>query len=139
LPDAAEARDKETDVRRAQQGELSDAKKKIEEPPLDTRSQNEAKSLPKVAKESADEQPGENDSGVNVEDVHNDEPDHCSDAVQRRTNLETPAVDVSSENGDACSRRASPLPGHDGSTSSPSRHPNARKQNGDVDRLFVSR
>ena len=104
---------------------------------VDGRSRNGARSRRKdgqeVTETPAGQQPGENDSGVNVEDTHDDEPDQPNDTVQQRTS-EIPTVDVTPEDGDGSSRRPD-----DGVTSSPTRHLNARKQNGDADGLTVAR
>jgi len=138
---ATESGDKGRDVS-PHRGNLTSPEKMetFEKSPADTRSRNGANAQREDAREV--EQPGENDSGVNVEDVHDDEPTQSNDdAVQRRRAAEIPAVDVTSaaDDGDESSRRTTPQPSDDeGSTSSPSRH-HLRRQNGDVDRLSVGR
>jgi len=88
----------------------------------------------------AAETPGENDSGVNVEDVHNDEPtatdaDYVDNVIQPSS--EIPAVEITSF-GDGSSLKATPR--DDDPTSSPSRQLNARQQlQGDGDRLAIPR
>ena len=92
--------------------------------------------------ETAEEQsqvPGENDSGVNVEDVHNDEPTTAEQDITQvpETTSAVPATEtrpvdtMSSHDGDRNSLNVTPS--NDYSMLSPSKQLNTRGQFGDLD------
>jgi len=106
-------------------------------------SPNELREQPKdMEVETAEEQsqvPGENDSGVNVEDVHNDEPTTAEQDITQvpETTSAVPATEtrpvdtMSSHDGDRNSLNVTPS--NDYSMLSPSKQLNTRGQFGDLD------